>query len=50
MNGSVSSSYKYFGEAANVKAPDTRFAIIAASKEFNTGVRVVGEEIGNLLS
>lgn len=49
MNGSVSSSYKYFGEAANVEAPDARFAIIAASKKFNTGIWVVGEEIGNLM-
>jgi hypothetical protein len=48
MNRAIASGHEGIGEAADVESPDALFAIVSASEEFNTCVRVVGVEVVNL--
>jgi hypothetical protein len=41
VNGAVATSHKHLSETADVEALNARFAIVATSKKFNAGVRVV---------
>ena len=48
--GAIATGYEGFGETADVKTLDALFAIVATSEELNARVRVVGVELGNLIT
>jgi hypothetical protein len=50
VNGPIAASYEGFREAADVETLDSLFAMVAASEELDARVRMVGVELGNLLT
>lgn len=48
MDGAIATSYKLFGETADIQSFNTFFAIVTTAQELDTRVWVVGKEISNL--